>query len=98
MKIIAGLSLSAAAVLVASLFSGLAAPLNAQSQAEKSKEETRVYAYQKRLPETPPTDAVAAVQRRHAPSPSYLSDEITYGAQGWWREHERLSGGAGGSD
>jgi len=50
------------------------------------------------LPETPPTDAVAAVQGRQAPSPSYLSDEITYGAQGWWREHERLSGGAGGSE
>ncbi len=96
MKIIAALSLSAAAVLVASLL--VAAPLNAQSQAEKSKEETKVYAYQKRLPETPPADPVAAVQRRQAPTPSYLSDEITYGAQGWWREHERLSGGAGGSE
>jgi hypothetical protein len=60
------------------------------NQAEKSKEETRVYAYQKKLPETPPADAVAAVQRRRAPAPAYLSDEITYGAQGWWREHERL--------
>jgi hypothetical protein len=94
MKILAALSLSAAAVLVASL----AAPLNAQSQAEKSKEETKVYAYQKRLPETPPADPVAAVQRRQAPTPSYLSDEIAYGAPGWWREHERLSGGAGGSE
>ena len=97
MKIIAALSLSAAAVLAASLVASLATPLNAQNQAEKSKEETKVYAYQKRLPETPPADPVA-VQRRQAPTPSYLSDEITYGAQGWWREHERLFGGAGGSE
>ena len=94
MKIIAALSLSAAAVL----FASLVAPLNAQSQAEKGKEETKVYAYQKRLPETPSADPVATVQRRQAPTPSYMSDEIAYGAQGWWREHERLSGGAGGSE
>jgi hypothetical protein len=98
MKILAALSSSAAAALVASLVAGLAAPLNAQNQAEKSKEATKVYAYQKRLPETPPADPVASVQRRQAPTPSYLSDEIAYGAQGWWREHERLSGGAGGSE
>lgn len=98
MKIIAALSSSAAAALVASLAASLAAPLNAQNQADKSKEETKVYAYQKRLPEASPADPAAVVQRRQAPTPSYLSDEIAYGAQGWWREHERISGGAGGSE
>jgi hypothetical protein len=81
--------LTAAAVLTA----GLAAPLNAQVQAEKNKDKTKVYAYEKRLPENSPA---IAVPKRQLPTPSYSSNEIPYGSQSWWREHESLFGGAGG--
>lgn len=92
MKLIAALSLTTAALLSA----GLATPLGAQVQADKSNDKTRVYAYEKRQPETYPAAGVAAPQKRQVLTPSYSSDEIPYGAQNWWREREQLSGGSGG--
>jgi hypothetical protein len=91
LKLIAALSLTAAALVTASL----AAPLGAQVPADKNNDKTRVYAYEKRQAETPPA-AVVAPQKRQTPTPSYSSEDIPFGAQNWWREREQLSGGSGG--
>jgi hypothetical protein len=93
LKAISALLLGTAAVLTI----GLAAPLSAQMQPDNSNDKTKVYAYQKRAPASEPA-AVATPPRRQVPTPSYASDEIPYGSQHWWRENERLSAGAGGSE
>ena len=89
MKIFVAFSVGAAAILTLSL----AAPLNAQVQAERNKEQdnTRVYAYQKRAQDAPPT----GMQGKQKQTPFYISNEIPYGSQTWWREHERMTGGNG---
>jgi hypothetical protein len=79
--------------VAATLTVGLAAPLSAQMQSDNSKDKTKVYAYQKRLPETSPA---IAIPKREAVTPSYASDEVPYGTQSWWREREQLTGGSGG--
>ena len=91
LKIIATAALGAAGLLVLTLSSTLA-----QSPTEKPKDNTRVYSYQKKAPTeaTPP----GYVNQRQVSTPAHMSNDLPYGSQGWWREHERISGGGGGTE
>ena len=78
----------ASAAVAAILTAAFSMPLSAQSQPEKGKDATKVYAYKKAANKS-------NVGRKGPPKAvEYLPSSVPYGSETWWEINGRAVGGA----